>query len=379
MNAKDRRLLEELYGAALAAVDPARGVAAALAESRIATGLRRARSVGAFAVGKASAGMLRGATGKFERALAILPRGYPAEDLSGTEVIFASHPSPDRSSVRAARRALAFFSEFGPEDLILCLISGGASSLLCLPRPSVTLEEKRRAVDRLARSGASILELNRLRTSLSAVKGGRLGRATRATLITLVLSDVPGDRPSAVGSGPTIRRRRGDVIRLVGSNRLGLEAAGRDARRRGLRCVIVGRRLAGPARREGARFARAVVRLRPGSVLLAGGETTVNLGRRQGKGGRSLELALSAAGPMVQRRGIALLAAGSDGKDGSSRAAGAFADGTTLVRAKRLGLDAARALERHDTEPFFETLRDLFVTGPTGTNVADWAFAHRRG
>jgi glycerate-2-kinase len=256
-------------------------------------------------------------------------------------------------------------------------VSGGASSLLALPRPGVTLGQKRRAVARLARSGASIREINRLRTSLSAVKGGALGRATKARLVTLVISDVPGDRPGLVGSGPTIRRRRGELVRVVGTNAMGLEAAAREARRLGLSPRIAPRRLAGEAREAGARLARRARKLSPGEALLAGGETTVALAARHGRGGRNLELALGAAREMEGVRGLLLLAAGSDGRDGSARATGACADGQTIARARRRGLDPEEALRRHDTEPFFERLSDLLVTGPTGTNVADWVFAVR--
>src|SRR6185436_12959115 len=140
-----------------------------------------------------------------------------------------------------------------------------------------TLAQKRSAVRELARSGASIAAVNRLRTKLSAIKGGRLGRSTAARLITLVLSDVPGDRASLVGSGPTVRGRRRDLVRVVGSNRSGLEAAAREARRIGLKPVLAPRRIAGEAARAGRRLARRAATLRPGSVLLAGGETTVAL------------------------------------------------------------------------------------------------------
>jgi glycerate 2-kinase len=140
---------------------------------------------------------------------------------------------------------------------------------------------------------------------------------------------------------------------------------------------VVARRLEGEAREAGRRFGRAARQLAPGAVLLAGGETTVTLSRRPGKGGRNLELALAAALELDGYPEIALLAAGSDGVDGSSRAAGAFADGTTLDRARERGLDLDEALRRHDTERFFAELKDLFVTGPTGTNVCDWSFAIR--
>ena len=372
-----RTVARRLYRAALEGVDPERRVAEALCDRRIARALAQAREVGVFAVGKAAAGMLRGALGRYRRGLAVLPRGSGHVRASGVESVLSSHPQPDGSSVAAARRALAFFRSFGREDLLLCLVSGGASALLALPRPGVTLGQKRRAVARLARSGASILEINRLRTSLSAGKGGALGRATKARLVTLVISDVPGDRPGLVGSGPTIRGRRGDLVRVVGTNAMGLEAAAREARRLGLSPRIAPRRLCGEAREAGARLARRARKLSPGEALLAGGETTVALPPRPGRGGRNLELALGAARQLEGEKDLLLLAAGSDGRDGSARATGAFADGRTIDRARRRGLDPEEALRRHDTERFFERLSDLLVTGPTGTNVADWVFAVR--
>jgi glycerate-2-kinase len=308
------------------------------------------------------------------QSLVILPRGYPPPARPPGELLFASHPEPDASSIAAARAALRFFSRFGPDDLIVCLVSGGASSLLCLPRSGVTLESKRSAVRRLVRRGASIRELNRLRTALSAVKGGRLGRTTGARLVNLVLSDVAGDRPSLVGSGPTIRGRRGDLTRVVASNRTGLQAAARQAARSGATVVVRRQTLAGEASEAGRLFARAA-RAADGGYVLAGGETTVTLRGVRGRGGRSLEFALGAAVELDGEEGVVMLAAGSDGRDGTSDAAGAFVDGSTLARARRMRLDALETLARHDAHRFFERLGDLFRSGPTGTNVCDWAFA----
>jgi glycerate 2-kinase len=382
MNEPGSRFLLGLYRTALAAVDPRRCVAAALAEPKVARSLRNARLVGVFAAGKAAAGMFDAAAAAGRKGLVVLPRGHPPPSRPGATVLFSAHPEPDASSVAAARAAVRFFSGFGRGDVVLCLLSGGASSLLCLPRPGLSLAQKKRAVARLVRSGAPIREVNRLRTSLSAVKGGKLGRATEARLVTLVLSDVRGDRPSLVGSGPTVRGRRGDLVRVVGSNRIGLEAAIREARRRGYRARREVRRLEGEARPAGRRLAKRLSRLPPGEVIFAGGETTVTLGRSAGTGGRNLEVALSAAVALDGVAGASLLAAGSDGKDGSSKATGAFADGRTIARGLRVGADAAQALAGHATEAFFERAGGLLVTGPTGTNVGDWAFGvrvHRAG
>jgi glycerate 2-kinase len=377
----DRSRLRRLYRAALTGADAEAAVRRTLADPAVGSALAKARRVGVFASGKAAAAMLAGAREVSGPRLAVVPQGgVRPRARGGLEVLAAAHPEPDVSSVRAARRAAAFFSEFDDGDAILCLVSGGTSSLLCLPRPGLSLSEKRRKIALLVRRGEPIAEVNRLRASLSAVKGGRLGRITRARLVTLVLSDVQGDRAALVGSGPTVRRRRGDVVRVVASNASGLSAAAGEARSMGLSPRLA-TPLWGEAREAGARFARAALLLTPGEALLAGGETTVELpGRsgRSGRGGRCLELALGAAGILADQGEVAILAAGSDGRDGSSSAAGAFADGTTLSRARRQGLNPLATLARHDTHPFFERIRDLFVTGPTGGNVADWAFAVRR-
>ncbi|HEY6930674.1 MAG TPA: DUF4147 domain-containing protein [Thermoanaerobaculia bacterium] len=382
MNGSARPLknsLVSLYRAALEGVDPGRAVKRSLSDPAIGRALAKAQHIGMFAVGKAARGMAEGARSiLWDEGLTILPRGYSRGRLARSRVLIASHPLPDRSSVRAAEAALAFFAGFGPRDLILCLISGGTSSLLAKPRPGLTLAAKRTAIRRLVSSGASIIELNRLRSRLSAVKAGKLGRATPARIVSLVLSDVPGDDPAVVGSGPTVRGHRGDRTRVVASNRSGMRASAAEALRRGLVPIFFRRRLAGEAFDEGRRFARAAARLPPGQVLVGGGETTVSLSDRPGRGGRNLEFALGAAAELDGATDLAVLSAGSDGVDGNSRAAGAFVDGATMERARSLGIDPGRGLARHDTEPFFRRLGDLLVTGPTGTNVGDWAWAMRK-
>ena len=374
-----RNLLRRLYGAALSGVDPEAAVVEALRSGEVHRALSGRRRVGVFAVGKAARAMARGARGLLPAgpALVVLPRGSPRRGLSGATVLFASHPRPDAGSVRAARRAVRFFESFGPEDAIVCLISGGASSLLCLPRPGLSLADKRRAIDALARRGAPIQALNRLRTSLSAVKGGRLARVTRARLVTLVLSDVAGDRAKVVGSGPTVRERRGDVVRVVGANAGGIRAAAREARRLGWRVASGAAALEGEARLAARRVASGAARLSPGTLWVSGGETVVTLGASRGRGGRSLELALALAIALQGQADMAWLAAGSDGRDGSSSAAGAFADGATISRALRRGLDARAALRLHETHAFFARLGDLWSPGSTGTNVGDWLFLLR--
>jgi hydroxypyruvate reductase len=293
-------------------------------------------------------------------------------------VRWASHPHPDASSLSAAREALAFFRSFGKEDVIFALVSGGTSSLLCLPRRGVTLAEKRERIREAMEKGWDIMRLNRLRASLSLVKGGRLAEATRARVVTLVLSDVPGADFRIVGSGPTVSaRKKGDRAVSIGDNRTGLRAAAVFARSLGFSARIEIPVVSGEARAAGRKFASRLCESRKG-VLLSGGETTVRLGPRAGIGGRSQELALGAA-IELGRRGCAgaILCAGSDGVDGNSRNAGAFADGETSLRAARSGLDPATYLRRHDSAALFDALGDAFRPGPTGGNVADWIFAVR--
>ncbi len=223
--------------------------------------------------------------------------------------------------------------------------------------------------------GWDIRRLNRLRTSLSLVKGGRLADATSARVVTLVLSDVPGSNFRLVGSGPTVSARKGsDRVLLIGDNRTGLDAAAAFARSRGLRARIQRAILSGEASAAGRRFASRLCDF-PEGVLLAGGETTVRIASRAGVGGRSQELALAAALELGRRHcSSALLSAGSDGIDGNSENAGAFADRDTILRADERGLDPAVFLRGHDSAAFFEAVRGAFRSGPTGGNVADWVF-----
>ena len=385
-----RRALETLHRAALSGVDPEASVARALASPGVRRALASPSSgrIGVFAAGKAAAGMARAALAELgdAPALVVLPRGHSARGLPRSVVVFAAHPEPDAASLRAGRRAIRFFRSFGRDDTILCLLSGGASSLLAAPREGVTLAQKRRLIRELARTGAPIEALNRLRTKLSAIKGGRLGRSTAARLVTLVLSDVPGDRAALVGSGPTVRGRRRDLVRVVGTNRSGLEAAAREARRIGLKPVLEPRRIAGEAARAGRRLARRAATLRPGSVLLAGGETTVSL---KNVGCRAAAEADASSSPWGPRRRSATIVrspfsprartasmATRERREPSPTARSASsAVAGRRARARRIDPDAA--LARHDTRRLFAALGDLFVTGPTGTNVGDWVFLLR--
>jgi glycerate-2-kinase len=370
-----RRTLEEVYAAALAAVDPEELVRNfARSHRRL---LSAAGRKGLFAAGKAAVGMARGAAGLgFDGGLVVVPRGSSrAAGRPAGETLFAAHPEPDRSSLQAGKRALAFFESFGKGDLILALISGGASSLLCLPRAGLTLAQKRARIRRAAKQGWPIERLNRLRASLSRLKGGRLAESTQARVLTLVLSDIPGGNFRIVGSGPTIsRKKRTDRAILLADNRSGLAAAAREARKRGLAAVVWPELLRGEASAAGRSFATRLKLFNGAGILMAGGETTVKLTGRSGRGGRSQEFALGACLELSGSQGLTLLAAGSDGLDGNSGLAGAFVDGETLSRALKAGLLPDVVLARHDSAVFFEKLGDAFVPGATGTNVADWVF-----
>jgi hydroxypyruvate reductase len=380
------------------------------------------------AVGKAAVPMARAAEGvlgrRLEGGLVVAPA--PGPGLRHAQLRLSSHPLPDARGEQAAREVEALTSSLGEDDRLLLLLSGGASALLPAPVAGITLADKVRTTDLLLRAGASIHELNAVRKHLSRLKGGGLLRAAApARVVALVLSDVVGDDLSTIASGPAApdpttyadalavlraRRVQGDVpsavvhhleagergeiaetpkpgdplfvrvhTRIVGSNRLSLEAAARAARRLGFRPLVLTSRLEGEAR-EAARFLVAVLAecvhdgrpARPPVCLVAGGETTVTV-RGGGVGGRNQELAVAAVEPLAALPVPAVLAClATDGADGKSDAAGGVVDDTTLERARGLGLAPPAAfLEDNDSRSFLGPLGDLIVTGPTGTNVMD--------
>jgi glycerate 2-kinase len=380
------------------------------------------------AAGKAAVAMARAAEEVLGDRLAF---GLAVSTASGADLAriglrTASHPVPDPRGQAAAEEVEALVRGLRREDTLLVLLSGGASALLPAPAPGITLEDKALTTSLLLRAGATIRELNAVRKHLSRLKGGGLARAARpARVLTLILSDVVGDDLSTIASGPTVpdpttfaeatsvlRRRgvydaapeavrarlssgaRGEIeetpkpgepifrrvaTRIVGSNRLSLEAAARAARRHGLRPLVLTTRLEGEAR-EAARVLVAILRecvesgrpQRPPVCLLAGGETTVTV-TGDGQGGRNQELAVASAVALAGFAAEAVVAAlGTDGVDGMSDAAGGIVDDQTTARADRLGLAPAAAfLAANDTRNYLGPLGDLIVTGPTGTNVVD--------
>jgi hydroxypyruvate reductase len=383
-----RRDLERIWRAGVEACLPARLLPPHLPEPP------PGRTI-ALAIGKAAAGMaeaLEAAWGAPLSGLAVAPHGTSAA-LRRIGLATAAHPVPDEASVRAAERLMALANEAGPDDLVLVLLSGGASALACLPGEGLGLAEKQALTGALLRSGASIAEVNCVRRHLSRIKGGRLGGAARpARLVTLAISDVAGDRPEDIGSGPTaadpstvadakeILRRYGieappagwsesvkhlpGDYRVVASNAHAVAAAAAEAKRLGYRPVLLGE-TSGEARDAGRAHAALALRQSGRCALISGGEVTVTV-RGAGRGGPNQEYALAAAAALAGSS-ILGLAADTDGIDGAGAAAGAFFDGGTAGR----GGDPAAALAANDSGAFLGRSGDLFAPGPTGTNVSD--------
>lgn len=430
-----RVALEEVFRDALAAVDAGAALRRAVrlegAELRIAGApvAPSARLV-VLAAGKAAAAMAAAleevAGPRIAAGLAVTKDGHGLP-LARTRLREAGHPVPDRRSEQAAREALALVESARPEDVLLVLLSGGASSLLAAPAPGLSLLDLARTTEALLAAGAEIGELNAVRKHLSAVAGGRLAqRAVCRRIEVLALSDVPGDRFDVIGSGPfapdptrfaealAVLERRGvreavpravlahleagvrgalpetpepgapELARvrstLLASNRTAARAAAGSARRRGWRAPVLDGALRGEARCAGRRLAALARALRaPDPVcLVAGGETTVRV-RGPGRGGRSQELALAAALDLAGVAGVTLLAAGTDGSDGPTDAAGAFADGGSVARGRGRGRDPAADLAANDSHGFFAAEGGLLFTGPTRTNVMDLALVFVAG
>jgi hydroxypyruvate reductase len=421
--------LATIFRAALAGVDPQRLVADHLVREGSEVSVRSADGIIAVwrsptlvvGAGKAAARMARACEEilgvENVRGLVVVADGCAAATQS-IKVVEASHPLPDRRGAQATRR-IVHLIKAPPARAALCLISGGASSLLVQPRPPLRLDDKLRTTQLLLNCGADISELNCVRKHLSTVKGGGLARLAGAHLATLLISDVIGDDPGTIGSGPTapdattfaeawavlerydltrrvpaavaellrdgMHARAAETLKpdspeasrcccnvVIGSNRTALEAAAQAARSAGWNVVIEAQPLTGDtteaARHCGARL-RELAQMGTPLCLLAGGETTVRV-RGGGRGGRNQEFALALAAE-VANAPIAVLSAGTDGVDGPTDAAGAFVDGTTQQRARARGLDAEAALSHNDSYTFFAQLGDLFRCGPTGTNVMD--------
>lgn len=419
MSTPDRRidartLLRRLFDAAIASAQPAVCVPPHLPSPPrgrvIVVGAGKASAAMARAVEQHWAGPLCG--------LVVTRHGY-AVPCDRIEIVEAAHPVPDAVGMHAARRMLEQVSALSEDDLVLCLISGGGSSLLPLPAAGVTLQCKQAVNRALLVSGATIGEINCVRRHLSAIKGGRLAAACHpARVLTLVISDVPGDRPVDIASGPTVAdpttsadalailRRygievpesvrellesgRGESVkpgdprlaraevRMIAAPQMALEAAARVASAAGIAPHILGDAIEGEAREVGRVFAGMALQVaergQPFSapcVLLSGGETTVTV-RGSGCGGRNVEFLLSLALGLEGHSRIHALAGDTDGVDGAEDIAGAYVGPTSLARAREAGLNPRNMLADNDGHGFFKALGDSVITGPTLTNVNDF-------
>jgi len=412
--ANPRQFLESLFASAVSAADPERVIAANLPERP------KGRTV-VIGAGKGAAQMARALESVWEGPLSgvvVTRYGFGAH-CKNIEVLEASHPLPDEGGLKASKRLLAAVSGLTGDDLVVALICGGGSALLPAPPPALSLEDEIAVNRALLASGAPISAMNAVRKHVSLIKGGRLAAAAHpARVVSLVVSDIPGDDAALVASGPTIAdaASREDALKIVARYRLALpekvmrwlaiaaadaprpsdprfarnevqliasagvslEAAASRARAAGIEAVILSDAIEGEARDVGlvhAAIAReTALRGRPfpkPALLLSGGETTVTV-RGEGRGGRNSEFLLSLALGIDGIGGISALAADTDGIDGSEDNAGAFADHTTIARLLARRLDAAALLHKNDSWAAFDALGDLFKPGPTGTNVNDF-------
>ncbi len=407
-------LLRRMFDAAVAAAQPARTLARHLPPPP------RGRTV-VIGAGKASAAMASALEAAWPgplEGLVVTRYGY-AVPCSRIEIVEAAHPVPDDAGLAASQRMLAMVAGLAEDDLVICLVSGGGSSLLPLPLAGITLDDKQRVNRALLKSGATISEMNCVRRHLSAIKGGRLAAACYpARVLNLLVSDVPGDDPIDIASGPTVPdpTTRADALAIVkqyaidlppnvmavlasdaaetlksgdprlprirtefiATPRLALEAAAQVGRDAGFAVHVLGDAIEGEARDVGKVMGGiALAAARHGQlfaapcVLLSGGETTVTV-RGAGRGGRNVELLLSLSLTLRGEPGIHAIAGDTDGVDGQEEIAGAVIGPDTLERAWRAGLRPQDALAANDGHGFFEALGDAVITGPTLTNVNDF-------
>ncbi len=405
-----RRFLQSLFDAALDAARPALCLPPHLPPP---PGDGRTVVIGA---GKAAAAMAQAVEQHWQEPLGglVVTRDGHGADCQVIEVIEAAHPVPDARGREAARRILESVQGLSEDDLVLCLISGGGSALLTMPGEGLALEDKQTINRALLKCGAPIDEMNTVRKHLSAIKGGRLAAAAYpARVLTLAISDVPGDDPAIIASGPTVADpsstgdarailKRYDIdippgvetflaspaaetpdaddprlsnahFEMIATPRMALDAAEAACRAAGVRPVVLGDDIEGEARDVGREMAAmALEQVGQGPVaLLSGGETTVTV-RGKGRGGRNAEFLLALTVALDGAPGVHALACDTDGIDGSEDNAGAHSGPETLARARALGLDAQAMLDNNDGYGFFDALGDLIVTGPTRTNVNDF-------
>ena len=412
--APQKVLLRRMFDAAIASAQPARCIPPHL------PAVPRGRLV-VVGAGKAAAAMARAVEDNWPGPLSgvVVTRYGYAVPCNHIEVLEAAHPVPDAAGLLGAQRVLEAVRGLGADDLVLCLISGGGSALLPLPVAGLTLEQKQNVNRALLKSGATISELNCVRRHLSAIKGGRLAAACYpARVLTLMISDVPGDRPIDIASGPTVgdpttsadalsivqrygidlpppvldilASGRGESVkpddprlahtaaRIIATPQLALEAAAAVAREAGMPAYILGDAIEGEARDVGKVLAGVALQVAERDqpvaapcVLLSGGETTVTV-RGGGQGGRNVEFLLSLAIALDGHTRIHALAGDTDGVDGQEEIAGACLGPDSLTRARALGLKPQNLLQDNDAHSFFSALGDSVITGPTLTNVNDF-------
>jgi hydroxypyruvate reductase len=429
-----REHLESIFRTGLDAVDPMEAVARAVSRDGgglVVAGrayrLEDYERIHVIGAGKAGAPMARAMEeilgDRLTSGRITVKYGHtvPLEKVVTKE---AGHPIPDEQGIAGAEEIMRVANEAGESDLVFCVISGGGSALLVSPAEGINLQEKQAVTSELLACGASIEEINTVRKHLSGVKGGQLARACwPATVVTLILSDVVGDPLDVIASGPTVpdtssfeecleivkryelagklpasvmkrieggangtvpeTPKEGEEVfervqnEIVGNSLSAVLSASRKAESLGYTPLILSTRIEGETR-EVAHVHAAIFRevlttglpLKPPACILSGGETTVTL-KGQGKGGRNQEFSLAVALHIQGQDRIFFLSGGTDGTDGPTDAAGAFADGTTIARARSLGLDPGRSLDENDSYPLFHDLGDLLFTGPTNTNVMD--------
>jgi len=428
-----RALFTRLLQAGLRAVDPYEAVCrhVRLRQGRLTIGsqqytIRKQNRIVVVGAGKASARMAqaleRRLGARIDTGLVVVKYGHGAPTRK-IRIVEAGHPVPDAPGLQAAHLILRLIGTLKPDDLLIVLLSGGASSLLPAPAPGVSLRDKQQTTKLLLRSGATIQEMNAVRKHLSRMKGGQLAAATSARVASVILSDVIGNDLGTIGSGPTapdpttfreawtilerygvatripmsVRRRLEAGINktveetpkagaarfrfvhnvLIGDNQAAVDAVAKTAKDEGLHSLVLSTTVTGETREIAKLFgamAREIVSHdRPGRrpcCVIAGGETTVTV-RGQGKGGRAQEFALAAALEIAGLPEVWVAGFATDGTDGPTSVAGAVVDGETVARARRSKLNLLRALQDNNAYPFFKKLNGHIVTGPTGTNVND--------
>jgi len=424
-----RIIIREIFNKSLLAVDPYKAVASYSDTIRWAYKSGDFRKLVLIGFGKAASLMSKAIEDNLGDLLAggiiVTKYGHAGRRDRNSKIITyeAGHPLPDENGLKAAKEIVRVLKESDKNTLVICLISGGGSALLVAPYSDITLADKQEVTSMLLKAGADIHELNTVRKHISAVKGGRLAETAQpATIISLILSDVMGDRLDMIASGPTapdkttyndaynvfrkykledrlpssvaeiivkgirglapetpkdddpVFQRVSNII--VGSNKMAMDAARKAAELLGYRTTVISAELSGEASIVAGELAKKAIdskkALAPGdkACLIAGGETTVTV-RGNGKGGRNTELALVFGTEIKGLLGITFLSAGTDGTDGPTDAAGAFVDGQTVAKAAGAGIDAGEYLKNNDSYTFFSRTGDLFITGPTGTNVMD--------